>query len=152
MNTISFNGSDLKLTSSKHGHAAMLIHSRGLPVTTNPGIAKLVGPADAIGALYRDQLTDQALPEIEAVLGRVELGVCAGDGGNIVGHTEDAASVEAGVLLGGRQGGVDADDQGCHLVAGGDDGDLGGGGELGQVDEVCIRPRARLVSFLFPIS
>lgn len=41
------------------------------PVTTDPNVAKLVGTADLVNILQGDELTNERLPEIETVLGRV---------------------------------------------------------------------------------
>lgn len=135
-----------KLTTVEHGQTTVRVNASGLPVTTHPGIAELVGTADLGDVLEGDELTNERLPEVQAVLGGVELSVDGGVAADVVGNAEDAALIEAGVELGGRRKGVLANDERSDLVAGGDDNDIGGGANLGQVGVESIGSGIGVVS------
>lgn len=120
----------LILTSLEHSDAAVGVDTRRLPCAADPDIAKLVGPACLIGTFDGDELTDQALPKVQAVLGRLKSRVGRGNEVDGIGHAKDASNIEAGVVLRRRRQGVDSNDKRFYSVAAGSDDNVGRLAEL----------------------
>jgi hypothetical protein len=129
-----------KHTTLEHSQAALAVETGDVPVTANPDVTKLVGTAELVSILDGDELTNEGLPEVEAVLGGVELRVLDGDTAHIVGDPEDVTLVEAGVHLGGRVEGVGTNDERGDLVAGRHDNDIGRGADLGEIRVESVAP------------
>lgn len=125
-------------TALGHGQATLLILAGDLPVSPNPNIAVLIRSADSIGIFNRNQLAHDALPKVHSVLPWLELGVRNRDERNIIGHTEEAAFIQAGEEASRRGGGVFGYDKGLNLAAGGDNGDVLGRGKLSEIEVVLI--------------
>lgn len=130
----------LQRTAVEHGQTTLAVEPSDLPVAANPDIAELVGTADLVGILDGDKLTNERLPEVQTILGRVEFRVPGGETSDVVGHTEDTAGVEGGEVLSGRGESVNANDKRGDLVARRHDDDVGGGADLGQVGVQGVAP------------
>ncbi len=116
----------------------MSIDARRVPVAAHPDIAEAVGTASLVRALDGDELAEQTLPKVEAVLGRVEGGVGLGDEINGIGNTKDATDIEAGVVLRRGRERVDSNDKRLDRVAARANDDVGGTAELGELNVVFV--------------
>jgi len=92
----------LFLTFIGHSQASMGVLARYDPVTVNPSVAVLVRGLDDLRLPNGDQLAAQALPEVQAILGRLEDRIDFGDVGYSIRNAVDVAPVETAVLDGWR--------------------------------------------------
>ena len=83
------------LTVLKHGHTVVTVDTGNFPVAANPDIAESVGTTGLVRTLYGDELAHDALPEVEAILGRVQLRIGSRNEVDGIRNAKNATLVEA---------------------------------------------------------
>lgn len=123
----------------------MLVGTSDGPSTKDPGVSELVGASSADRRLDSDKLAVERLPEVHAVLGRLQFRVLDSDAVDIVGHGEDVSLIQDTELLSGRIRGVLANDIGSDRIVARDDLNVGGVGDLSQVQVQVVGPVRHLL-------
>jgi hypothetical protein len=96
----------------------MSVQASNRPIATDIDVAKSIGTANLVSLFDGDILAHQTLPEVQAVQVRLELRVCARNGGYGIGNAEYSTLVEAGELFGGRIRGINTNDEWLYFVSG----------------------------------